>query len=341
MSEFFNVPLETVPDCAIEVSNGVIVGVNSHTKQEFPSLHPPCPLPSPLSALLESKEPSGTAFLNGHSYTWGKITGHTSLLLLIRPFPMSSLNDEQITGLLHQTRSCMQEILLELQTLSAEYDNAPAVVECVEHINKNYCRALRLLSNTQFLQQMGLPSGIVYHPIAMDAVAFCRQFTSETAGLLKLAGYELQFDTTLSSLLMPGDPALLRKLFYTLVSNAVKATPPSVPVQFTLEKQQGRGVFTFLNEIAPSRLACSRKLPLPNDGAGMGLPIAQHIVFLHKGTLLWDTQSEQQYRTVVSLPLSPMPKSLSVHTPKLEQDFGFPLALIELSDLLPSFLYHV
>lgn len=341
MSDFLNAPLETFPDCAIEVSNGVIVGINSHAKQEFPSLHPPCPISPPLSALLESAESTGTIIMEGHSYTWGKIAGHTSLLLLIRPFPLASLNDQQITGLLRQTRSCMQEILIELQTLTAACDHSPTVTECVEHMNKSYCRALRLLSNTQFLQHMGQPSGIAYHPIAMDAVSFCRQFALETTGLLKLAGYELQFESTLSSLLMPGDPALLRKLFYTLISNATKASPPSVPIQLTLEKQQGRAIFTLVNEIAPSRQTLSRHLPLPDDGAGMGLPIAQHIVSLHKGTLLLDTQLERQYRTVISLPLSPMPKNLSVHTPKLEQDFGFSPALIELSELLPSFLYHL
>ena len=172
MSEFFNVSLETFPDCTIEVSNGVIVGVNSHTKQEFPSLHPPCPLPSPLSALLESKEPSGTAFLNGRSYTWGKITGHTSLLLLIRPFPLSSLNDEQISGLLHQTRSCMQEILLELQTLTAECDNAPAVVECVEHINKTTVELCVFYPIPNFYSRWGSPLASSITPLLWMQLPF-------------------------------------------------------------------------------------------------------------------------------------------------------------------------
>lgn len=341
MSDLLNETLEKFPDCVIQVSNGTIVSMNSHATTEFPFLNFHCPLPSPLSALLESPQTIGVITIQGRRYTWSKIEHNASLFFFIHPSSPSSLNDQQISGLLRQTRACMQEILLNLQALASKCDRSPDVMACMEHISKNYCRTLRLLSNTQFLQQMEQPSHIVCRPIAMDAVAFCRQLSLETAGLLKSAGYELQFESPLPCLLMPGDPTLLRKLFLTLISNAVKASPASAPVQFILEQQQGRGIFTIINQITPTSTSLSRHLPLPDDGAGMGLPIAQHIVSLHKGTMLWDTRSDNTYRTVVSLPLSPMPKNLSVHTPKLEEDFGFSPILIELSDLLPPFLYQL
>ena len=82
----------------------------------------------------------------------------------------------------------------------------------------------------------------------------------------------------------------------------------------------------------------NEELPLPGQGAGLGLPIARHIVALHKGSLLveWGQSAPS---VVLSLPTGPLDGRVSVHTPTLQRDGGLDPVLTELSDLLPPYLF--
>ena len=84
----------------------------------------------------------------------------------------------------------------------------------------------------------------------------------------------------------------------------------------------------------------SQDIPLPSQGAGLGLSIARDIVALHHGSLLiqWGQSSPT---VVVSLPTGPLDPRTTVGTPRVQRDGGLDPVLVELSDVLPAQLFSL
>ena len=82
------------------------------------------------------------------------------------------------------------------------------------------------------------------------------------------------------------------------------------------------------------------QIPNPQDGAGMGLAIARHIVSLHGGALLLEERQGGLF-AVVSLPTGPLSPSLTVRTPRVEENGGISPVLMELSDVLPLSIFQM
>ena len=79
-------------------------------------------------------------------------------------------------------------------------------------------------------------------------------------------------------------------------------------------------------------------LPLPGQGAGLGLPIARHIAALHRGKLLVQG-GDRPPSVLVSLPTGPLNGRSSVRAPAVQRDGGLDPVLMELSDVLPASLF--
>ncbi len=83
----------------------------------------------------------------------------------------------------------------------------------------------------------------------------------------------------------------------------------------------------------------AKGLPLPGQGAGLGIPIARRIVRLHNGTLL-PYQFGAVHGVLVSLPVTPLDSRLSLRTPlPIQMDGGLDPILVELSDVLPASIF--
>ena len=82
-------------------------------------------------------------------------------------------------------------------------------------------------------------------------------------------------------------------------------------------------------------LTTDAQIPLPTQGAGMGLAVIQHVVSLHRGVLLW-RPNEDGLLAAVCLPTGPLPApSIQVRTPILNTSGGLSPTLLELCDVLP------
>ena len=344
MSDVTGSYLERFSEGAIEVVQGRIQGLNYTAQLQFPELAVGAEPPAFLSGPFSDPDGSGSFAHNGSVYLFSCVSGGERDLLLFRPAPQSTLTQQQLEGFIRQMRSLMQDIMLEFESASG-----PEGKEA-DTFSRSFCRTYRLLSNLDFIRLMGTPQGVPFHPVTMDLAGLCHQLVQQASFLLEEAGIQLQFQSSTSSLLIPGDPKLLQKLLLTLMSNAAKAAQGGA-VFLTVDSRCGRGIVTLgssgekLDDAGLEALFSvpqpEVRIPDPKDGAGMGLAIARHIVSLHKGALLMEPRESGLF-SVISLPLGPLSPNLSVRTPSAEETAGgFSPVLMELSDVLPLSLFEM
>ena len=294
MSQSNSTALERLPEGAIQLCQGRIHAFNRAAGAQFPELAVGDQPPAFLAPAL-GDQTAGVFLHQGVEYVFSRTPQDCCQLLLVHPSSQAALTDRQLDGFVRQMRTFMQEMLLPVQLLSDDLSRAggdPSGRDAA--FQKTFCRMHRLLSNLDYLRSLG-SSQAFFQPITMDLVGLCGRLSDEAASLLEGAGVTLTFRCNSSSLLIPGDPDLLSKLILTLLSNAAKAAPQG-SVFLTLAQRRDRAILSVtdsgqdfaqedLDTLFPSPLPDDR-IPDPQEGAGMGLAIARHIVALHKGTML-------------------------------------------------------
>ncbi len=341
MSEAVHSHLEGFPEGAIEAFQGRIQGFNHAAQSQFPELAVGEKLPAFLTDSFDGPEGAGSFSHNGVLYLFSRISGCRRELLLFRPASQAALTDRQLDGFIRQMRGFLQEILMEVEAVS---NGAPSGLWA---FYKSFCRTYRLLSNLEFVHSMGSGEGVLFRPTTLDLAGLCRSLTREAGDLLGEAGVKLRFICPAASLLIPGDPALLQRLIFSLLSNAAKAAPEG-EIVLSLASRGGRAVLTLgdsgalkegdLDALFPPEQT-DGQIPGAGEGAGMGLAIARHIVALHKGVMLLE-QRESGLFAAISLPTGPLSPRLTVQSPTLPEGPGFSPAVVELSDVLPASLFR-
>lgn len=341
--------LNRFSDGAIQVSQGIIEGLNQAAQAHFPILVVGMKLPSFLAAALSDPDGTGTFSHNNTLYIFSLVRGVSHTLVLFRPAPQTALSNRQLDGFIRQMRTFLQDIMMEFQMMShAMTQDSISIQDHMDAFSKSFCRVYRLLGNLEFMRCMGSPEGVSFHPVTMDLVGFCLSLSREAGDLLGEAGIQLRFQCSLSSLLVPADPELLRKLLLTLLSNAALSDPGGV-ITLTLSSRQNRAIlilgdrgrsnYLSLDVLRLEHLSAT-EIPTPRSGAGMGISIAQHIVSLHHGSMLVEQPKDQGLMCIVALPLSPLLPRLPVQSPKMEDGLGLSSTLVELADVLPLSLFR-
>ena len=328
--------LACFPEAAVLIHEDRIAAANPMARHYLPQLEPGAPVPSWFPPLSEEAPRSGTFTAGLSSYTFRLAGTSGGLWLTFQPAPLTALTDTQMDGVLRQLRTFLGDFLVESKELSS-----PDHPE----LRKSFHRMFRLVDNLDFMRLAG-SGGVPFRPVTMDLAGLFRQTCAEAATLLRDAGVELDYQSPLSSLLVPGDPQLLRRLLLELIANAARV-PGQDRVQVRLRSQGGRAVLTLSGNGAPPtqrQLAAmlqqdtDQRLPMAESGAGLGLPIARHIAALHQGSLLVDLGQESPV-TILSLPTGPLDPHVPVRSPILRQDGGLSPLLVALSDVLPTKLF--
>lgn len=349
MSHSKSSALELLPEGAIQLCQGRIHAFNRAAGAQFPELTVGDQPPAFLAPAL-GEQTAGVFLHQGVEYVFSRAPQDRCQLLLVHPSTQSALTDRQLDGFVRQMRTFMQEMLLQVQLLSGDLTRAGGdPTDRDDAFQKTFCRMYRLLSNLDYLRCLGGPQ-LSFQPITMDLAGLCARLSDEAASLLEGAGVTLTYRCAVSSLLVPGDPELLTKLVLILLSNAAKAAAQG-SVFLSLAQRRDRVLLSVtdssqdfsqedLEALFPSPVPDGR-IPDPQEGAGMGLAIARHIVSLHKGTMLLERRSSGALLSVVSLPTGPLEPRLEVHTPRMEDSGGLSPVLVELSDVLPQSMFHM
>ena len=325
--------LDALPEGVVRVRGGLVQACSERARQYLPQLTVGEPVPSVLLLSEEDGGGSGEFARGDDAYSYSYSAAGGELLVLIRPASEGALTGRQLEGLAYQLRTLLGDVLAEVGPATAE-EGGPVPAAAFA---KTFHRLFRLLDNLELLQET-----VPFRPVTMDLAGLCRRVEELAAPLLKEAGVSLEYRSRETGLLIPGDPALLQKLLLGLIANAAQASGGG-GVVLSLRRQGGRAVLAVSHSGPPAagpRLdallqpGVGGELPLPGQGAGLGLSAARRIAALHGGSLLMEW-GRSAPAAVVSLPTGPLDGQVTVRSPELQRGGGLDPVLMELSDLLP------
>lgn len=333
--------LDAFPEGIVQAEDGVVLTANIMARRYIPQLGPGEPLPAGMTLPKSGPSGAGVFTFESNRYTYSCVPFGRGWIVLFRPAAQTVLTDRQLEGVLAQLRNLLGEVLTEVGSVpAAEGHTSP------DAFGKSFHRLFRLVDNLEYMQQAVGKEGVPFCPVTMDLDGLCRHVVQQAAPLLLEAGTALDYETSLTGLLIPGDPELLQRLLLELIANAARAAGEG-RVTITLRRQGGRALLGVSHNgpLADARQIAAlfqngggADLPLPGQGAGLGLSIARDIVSLHHGSFLveWGQSAPS---VVLALPAGSLDGRVSVRTPVLQRNGGLNPVLTQLSDLLPARLF--
>lgn len=329
--------LNAFPEGVVHVRAGLVLAANDRARQYLPQLTLGEPLPVDLRFPGQGETETGAFVSGGVPYTCSCKTSGEDHILLFRPEARIRLEGWQLDGALRQLRELLGDVLAEVSSAAPKGETSAA-------FNKTFHRLFRLIGNLEFMQQLTEGGGVPFHPATVDLDGLCRETVRLAGDLLREAGVTLEYTCKAQRLLVAGDAQLLNKMLLGLISNAAREAEE---VTVTL-RRRGEQALILVSDGGPApdgrwldallQGGPGEGIPLPGQGAGLGLPIARHIVRLHGGTLLL-SGGKSAPGILVSLPAGTQGARVSVRTPPVQRDGGLDPVLVELSDVLPSSVF--
>jgi len=132
--------------------------------------------------------------------------------------------------------------------------------------------------------------------------------------IIAAKGLELAGLDTLEPVTVTGDRDMLTQVFYNLIDNAVKFTPPGQRLEFDARTDRDTYVLALRNTgvgVSSEELAriferfykTDKSRSFDVKGAGLGLYLARTIMKMHGGTISAESDGESYTRFVVELPV--------------------------------------
>ena len=224
------------------------------------------------------------------------------------------LNDELMRSLAHKLRNPLNTIRLWTQVLR-EQAGEPAVV----------ARALDGLEHATLLQARQIDTLLDLSRIALgrmrldlepvDLAAIVRSAVEAVRPMAQVKRLSIETDLGMPVGVISGDPARLGQVLWHLLTNAIRFTPHGGRIGVTLRRSGDRAMLSIADSghgIAPDLLRHvfdryrpeESRVPPVEDGPGLGLVLARHIVELHGGTIRAESDGEGRGSTfTLELPL--------------------------------------
>ena len=342
MAYFDDTVLQAIPHPALIAEAGRVCCYNAAAGQLFENLAQNAAIPDPLP---DRTDGAGLVYAGGQSWQLTTAPLGERTLFLLHPVRSDGLSPSLLEGTLRRLHEQIGQLMLSVQMLglNSGEDADPKTRQGMGQINRTLCQMLRLTSHMDLLRDTENGS-YLFQPVTLDLAGLCSQVCTAAGDLLQLARVNLTYTSPLASLLVSGDSALLQKLLVELLSNAARAAGPDSSITLSLAKRDNRAILTLSGpDVSGSTRTLSSilsgdrpegQIPLPGEGAGLGILLIQRVVSLHQGTLMMERQNG--INTILSLPLAPHSAPLPMRTPTVQYVAGFCPELISLSDLLPS-----
>ena len=209
--------LDTFPEGVVQAREGAVLEANAMARHYLPLLVPGAPVPEQLVLPQAGAMGAGTFSAGPARYTYSCTSTGGEELILFRPAPQTALTGRQMDGTLYQLRALLGEILAEVGPATA----SPQEPVDAGAFAKSFHRLFRLVGNLEYLQEAAEGDGLLFRTVTMDLEDLCRQTVAQARPLLQEAGIALELESTGRSLLIPGDPELLRRLLLGLIANEI------------------------------------------------------------------------------------------------------------------------
>ncbi|MDB6132631.1 MAG: DNA-binding response regulator, OmpR family, containings and winged-helix [Verrucomicrobiales bacterium] len=229
----------------------------------------------------------------------------------------SRIKDEFLATLSHELRTPLQSILGWTQILQAGDFDAAELAQGLEVIDRNAEAQTRI--SEDLLDMNRILSGKIRLDVQQLNLA---DIVEEAVDFVKPAALARRI--RLQSIIGPlarhvsGDPNRLRQIFWNLLTNAIKFTPPEGAVQITLERvnshleisvaDSGEGIDPeFLPHVFERFRQADASTTRKHAGLGLGLAIVKHLAELHGGGVRAKSAGLSKGSVfTVSLPLAPI-----------------------------------
>ena len=214
-------------------------------------------------------------------------------------------------------------------------------------LNHNLYKIYRLLSNMSdtAMVDSGKPRMTV-----CNIPEVLNESVEKAIALLKDQPVDFSYCPSELQIFAKGNPDLIKRSVYNLISNAVKFAEEGSQVDISLKRIGNRLYFTVTNtgsiispDIFPTvfdRYHRIAGLEDPRNGLGLGISLIYATAKAHHGTLMIETPDHNTTRVTMVLGIV-KDDSTELHSPILRHDLygGRDQALIELSDILSYLSY--
>jgi signal transduction histidine kinase/ActR/RegA family two-component response regulator len=242
--------------------------------------------------------------------------------------------DEFLATLSHELRTPLSAILGWSHLVRSGKLDEPQMSRAFETIERN------ARSQSQLIDDLLDVSRIITGKLQIEArpVDLCGVIEAASDAVRPaLEAKSIKFEAVMASedCLVPGDPNRLQQIFWNLFSNAAKFTPEEGQVRVDVKRvdsairvsvsDTGVGITPdFLPYIFDRFRQADGSTTRIHGGLGLGLSIVKHLVQLHHGTVVVESQGKNQGSTfTVTLPLAsaaPIPAPEMMEEAELNDD---------------------
>jgi len=232
---------------------------------------------------------------------------------------LDRLKDEFIGMFSHELRTPLASILGYAEILIEDGVTGPDAEHCVEVIDRNAKRLLRLAGDLQLLSQIN--SGQLPTEFGSADLADLADIAACAVEEMRPEAARKHIDLVLSATAVPRlavEPTRIAQLLGNLLSNALKFTPDGGKVEVRLGTEGDWAVLAVADTglgipVADRerifdrffRTAIAKRQAI--QGTGLGLTITQAIVAAHHGTIAVEGEEGRGSTFTVRLPLRPAP----------------------------------
>ncbi len=226
--------------------------------------------------------------------------------------------DEFLATLSHELRAPLNVIRGWSNMLLAGKLDKATTVHALETIDRNTDAQTKLVNDLLDISRI-VAGKLSLDVEPVDLISLTEATFDSFRVLADARGIQMHMELDRTVPATSGDPERLRQIFFNLLSNALKFTPPGGNVSIKLERlgsdivisisDTGQGIKPdFLPYVFDRFRQAESSTTRQHGGLGLGLAIVQHLVELHGGKVSALSQGYDQGATfIVTLPLLKLP----------------------------------
>lgn len=221
----------------------------------------------------------------------------------------NAAKDQFLATLSHELRTPLTPVLILSQQLEADPHLSAELREDMKTIRQNIQVEARLIEDLLDLTRISRgkiqlkPEPVNVHDLLQHAMQTCCDEQFDKRGL------HIEWRLAARSRVVTADSTRLQQVFWNLISNAIKFTPPGGAITIRTADLDANHIRIQVSDtgkgIEPDKLATifnpfdqgSPDTPCHYGGLGLGLAIAKAIVEMHGGTITADSKSIGQGAT--------------------------------------------